>query len=134
MTFSEEISVRSTKETEFIDITNQVAEKVANSGINKGILTIHTVHTTTGLFINESEGGILKDYERLLELIPKGAGYEHDRLGEGNAHAHLRAVLLGSSLTIPVVEGRPKLGSWQRVFLAELDGPRNRKVILQLVG
>lgn len=133
MIHSTTISISTERETQFIDITGEVEGIVSKSGTQEGLAVIYTKHTTTALFINEGEMGLLRDYERLLRLLPKGAGYEHDRI-DSNAHAHLRAVLLGSSVTVPVLKGSLQLGTWQRIFLAELDGPRRRGVIVQVIG
>lgn len=133
MTKTQFISLTTSQETQFIDITSDVEGVVAESGIKEGIALVYTRHTTTAIFINEGEKGLLNDYMRLLNLTPKGAGYEHDRI-DHNAHSHLRAVLLGNSVTIPVIDGRLNLGTWQRVFFAELDGPRSRKVVVQVIG
>ena len=127
------ISLSTDGETQFIDITDKVEGIVSKSGTKEGTAVIYTKHTTTALFINEGERGLLKDYERLLQLLPKGAGYEHDRI-DSNAHAHLWSVMLGSSVTVPVLKGDLQLGTWQRIFLAELDGPRQRRVIVQVIG
>jgi len=130
---SEVISVRTTRETEFVDITRDVEKAVRNSGINEGIASIFTKHTTTAIVINENEPGLLRDYEKLLELVPKGRGYEHDRI-DRNAHSHLRSILLGASEVVPVSRGEIQLGSWQSIFLVELDGPRSRSIVVQLTG
>lgn len=127
------ISLSTEGETQFIDITGKVENSVAETKAKEGVAVIYTKHTTTALFINEGERGLLRDYERLMQLLPKGAGYEHDRI-DSNAHAHLRAVLLGSSVTVPIREGGLQLGTWQRIFFAELDGPRQRRVIIQVIG
>lgn len=127
------ISLATSKATQFIDITREVDKVLRDSGVREGIVTVYTRHTTTAIFINEGETGLLQDYKRLLNLLPEGAGYEHDRI-DRNAHAHLRAVLLGGQVSIPVLNGRLDLGTWQRVFFAELDGPRQRRVVVQVIG
>jgi secondary thiamine-phosphate synthase enzyme len=127
------ISLSTEGETQFIDITGKVENSVAETQTKEGFAVIYTKHTTTALFINEGERGLLRDYEKLMQLLPKGAGYEHDRI-DSNAHAHLRAVLLGSSVTVPIREASLQLGTWQRIFFAELDGPRQRRVIIQIIG
>jgi len=127
------ISLNTSRPTQFIDITGEVEKALQDSGVKGGIVTVYTRHTTTAIFINEGETGLLQDYKRLLNLVPEGAGYEHDRI-DRNAHAHLRSVLLGGEVSIPVLNGRLDLGTWQRVFFAELDGPRQRRVVVQVVG
>lgn len=118
---------------ELIDITDNVLEDVNKSSIRSGICVISTPHTTTAIIINENEPGLLSDMFNLLnKLVPPGAGYNHDRI-DNNADSHLRAMLLGSSETIPIVEGKLVLGTWQRIFFVELDGPRQRKVNITLI-
>ena len=127
------ISLSTSQATQFIDVTREVEKVLQDSGIRDGVITVYTRHTTTAIFINEGERGLLQDYKRLLNLVPEGADYEHDRI-DRNAHAHLRAVLLGGDVSIPVLNGRMDLGTWQRIFFAELDGPRQRRVVVQIVG
>ncbi|MGD9780132.1 secondary thiamine-phosphate synthase enzyme YjbQ [Methanomethylovorans sp.] len=118
---------------ELIDITDNVLEDVNKSSIRSGICVISTPHTTTAIVINENEPGLLSDMFTLLnKLVPPGAGYDHDRI-DNNADSHLRAMLLGSSETIPIVDGKLVLGTWQRIFFVELDGPRQRKANITLI-
>lgn len=128
-----QISIKTSREVQFIDITKEVEKAVRESGIKDGAANIFTKHTTAAVIINENEPGLVRDYEKLVELIQKGRGYEHDRI-DSNAHAHLRSVLLGPNKVVPVAKGELALGTWQRIFLAELDGPRVREVIVQVVG
>jgi secondary thiamine-phosphate synthase enzyme len=128
------LTISSRKETEFVDITREVEGAVAESGVEEGVATIYTPHTTTAILINEKDSRLLSDYEDILEkLVPKGAGYAHDP-GEGNAHAHLRSALIGPAKSVPISEGRLVLGTWQSIFFVELDGPRSRKVTVQVIG
>jgi secondary thiamine-phosphate synthase enzyme len=118
---------------ELIDITDDVLAEVYKSSIQNGICLVSTTHTTTAIIINENEPGLLSDMFNLLnKLVPPGAGYNHDRI-DNNADSHLRAMLLGSSETVPIVDGKLVLGTWQRIFFVELDGPRQRKVSITLV-
>jgi secondary thiamine-phosphate synthase enzyme len=127
-------SIDTSQSTEFIDITREVERQVGKSGISEGLANIYTRHTTTAIIINENEPGLVEDYRALLDsLVPVGRGYHHDRI-DRNAHAHLRSILLGPSKTVPVKDGRLQLGTWQRIFLVELDGPRRRNVIVQVMG
>ncbi len=127
------LEIKTDEPVQVIDITRQVNEAVGESGVAEGICLVYTLHTTTGIVINEAETGLVADLlRRLMSLAPPGAGYLHDRIDE-NAHAHLQAVLLGNSRTIPVEEGCLALGTWQRVLFVELDGPRRRKVIVRVL-
>ena len=122
------LKIDTSKRTELIDITSQVQEEIRKSKISEGICLISTRHTTAGIIINENEGGLKDDILDLLnKLIPAGAEYRHDRI-DNNADSHLKAVLLGTSEALPVSEGKLELGTWQRIFFAEMDGPRSRTI------
>ncbi|WMW24976.1 secondary thiamine-phosphate synthase enzyme YjbQ [Methanolobus sediminis] len=128
------MQIKTGKRIELIDITDDVRKYVASSGIQNGICLISTKHTTTSIIVNENESGLVSDILDLLEkLVPAHAGYAHDRI-DNNADAHLKAVLLGSSETIPVIGGSLQLGTWQSIFLAEMDGPRTREVTVTVIS
>jgi len=127
------IEIDSGKPVEVMDITPSVQEALRESKVINGICLVYTLHTTTGLTVNEADPALIKDILNLLErLAPQGAGYLHDR-SDDNAHAHLRGALLGSSVVIPVEQKRLALGTWQRILFFELDGPRRRKVYIKAV-
>lgn len=129
-----EVSVRTRERIEFRNITREIVKAVEESGIRSGLVTVFTPHTTTGIFVNEDEGGLKRDLELILgRLVPERGGYEHDEV-DYNAYAHLRSIILSPSVTIPVENGRLMLGTWQSVFLAEFDGPRGRIVRIQVLG
>jgi len=118
---------------QILDITTDVDEKVAESGVEDGICLVYTLHTTTGIVINEAESGLTQDIlRRLATLAPPGEGYLHDRI-DRNAHSHLQAVLLGNSRVLPIEEGHLNLGTWQKVLFIELDGPRHRRVLIKVI-
>lgn len=122
-----ELQVRSSSQVELIDITDSLT-----SNITEGVLVVYTPHTTTGVFINENDSALFEDIRKFLEkAVPQG-GWKHDA-DEGNADAHLRRILLGSSVTIPVTNGKLDLGTWQHVFFYEGNGPRNRRVIIKQI-
>ncbi|MDK2869436.1 MAG: hypothetical protein PWP39_671 [Pyrococcus sp.] len=128
----ESLSIRTSREVEIIDITGKVQEIVRRSGIENGIVVVYTRHTTTGIIVNENEPRLLSDIENILsKLIPKGADYRHDSI-DNNAHSHLRAILLGPSVAIPIVNGELILGTWQSILFVELDGPRKREVYVKV--
>ena len=135
------LNVESAKPFELVDVTPQVEDAVRESSIKAGTALIFSRHTTAAIVINEAEPGLQQDMERMLErLAPRAIEYAHNAMARTipnepeNGHAHLRHLLLGASETVPVVEGRLHLGTWQRVFLAELDGPRRREVVVQVMG
>jgi secondary thiamine-phosphate synthase enzyme len=131
--------------TQFVDLTPELEAFVAASGIEAGLLNVQSLHTTAAIVVNEHEPLLLTDVAGLLErLAPVDALYRHDNvtlrtvncvLGEPpNGHAHCRALLLGATTALNVVDGELRLGRWQRVFLVELDGPRTRDVSLLLLA
>ena len=128
------LKIETTKRIELIDITSEVQQEIMKREVSEGICIISTRHTTAGIIVNENESGLKEDIMNLLQkLVPTGAGYMHDRI-DNNADAHLRALLLGASEALPISQGKLELGSWQSVFFAEMDGPRNRTVNLTVLG
>lgn len=124
----------STKESiELIDITREVQALVSQGRVESGLCVVSTRHTTTGIVINENEAGLKSDILNLLDrLVPRGKGYLHDRI-DHNAHAHLRATLLCSSVTVPIEDGALALGTWQSIIFVECDGPRRREVAVSVL-
>lgn len=129
----ETFNVRTASRTDLKDMTDQVAEAVARAGVQKGVCVVSVPHTTAGVTINENaDPSVRDDIESALDrLVPWSAGYSHS---EGNAAAHIKAALLGHSVLVPVEGGRLALGTWQGVYFCEFDGPRTRKVHVQLVA
>ena len=128
------IEIETCKSVDVVDITDQVERTMRERCVENGILLVYSLHTTTGLTINEADDALINDILSLLQSIaPKGAGYQHDR-GDGNAHAHLQATLLGNSLIIPVERGRLVMGVWQRILFFELDGPRRRSIFVKVLA
>lgn len=119
------------------DLTEGVEQIIALSGIRSGLATIFTPSSTSALTTIEYEDGALADLRRALdEIAPPGRDYRHHlRWGDHNGHAHLRAALLGPSLSIPIVDGRLTLGTWQQILFLDFDtGPRQREIVVQVVG
>jgi len=119
------------------DITDQVASHVVQSGLKDGTVTIFCPSSTSALTTIEYESGALNDLKRLFdEIIPQNREYAHNaRWGDGNGHSHIRASLLGPSLTIPFVNGRLVLGTWQQIIYVDFDNrPRKRELTLQIIG
>lgn len=139
------LSIQTRRRIEFIDITDLVLDRVRRTGVSDGTVNVQTLHTTTAIRVNEHEPRLLEDLEALLErLAPRSYPWLHDDLearsgplppGERpNGHAHARALLLGTSETLNIASGEVQLGRWQRVFLVELDGRRQRTVSLAVAG
>jgi len=119
------LEVRSGKRADAIEITDRVQQVVRESGIQTGLCQVYVPHTTAGVFINENaDPDALSDILSTLEtLVPWEKGYRH---AEGNAAAHIKSTLVGTSQTVPVRNGRLALGRWQGIFFADFDGPRER--------
>lgn len=139
------IRVGTTAPTQFIDITERIEALVVLAGIRTGLVHVQTLHTTTAVIVNEHEPLLLADFDAVLEkAAPLAAAYRHDDMsvrtvnlapGERpNGHAHCRALLMSHSASLNVAHGRLELGSWQRIFLAELDGPRRRDLSVLFLG
>jgi secondary thiamine-phosphate synthase enzyme len=129
------IEVETKRPVEILDITNLVKNAVAESKVDSGIALVYALHITTALVMNEAEPGLLQDLVDAMAkvVVPKGAGYRHDR-SDGNAHAHLQTALLGNSAVLPVDGWRPRPGgTWQRVLFVELDGPRHRCIYVKVM-
>ncbi|WP_380677174.1 secondary thiamine-phosphate synthase enzyme YjbQ [Salinigranum sp. GCM10025319] len=110
-----------------VDVTDEVREAIADSALDEGehVCTVFSEHTTAGVVVNEAESRLLGDVESYLEQAVPDSGWDHDTL-DGNADSHLRALLLGNSASVPVVDGDLALGRWQSILLVECDGPRDR--------
>jgi secondary thiamine-phosphate synthase enzyme len=128
----ETLQVRTTSRVEFVDITSQVRKAIAQSGVQEGIAVFYVSHTTAGITINEAaDPSVAQDIiVKLNEIVPRQGPYKHV---EGNSDAHIKSTLVGSSIHIIVSSGAPVLGTWQGVFFCEFDGPRNRKVLVEVV-
>jgi secondary thiamine-phosphate synthase enzyme len=129
----EQISVETTKREETIDITARVKAAVTRAKIADGIVAVTVAHTTAAVFVNENaDPDVQKDVLTALErAVPRDAKYSH---AEGNGPAHVKSVLVGGSITLPVREGAIALGTWQGIYFAELDGPRARIATITVIG
>ena len=139
------LKLNSKKAPEFIDITEWVRQCVSQSQVDNGFAVVYSKHTTAAVIINENEPLLLADMEKFLEKIsPRHDDYQHNNFQirtvnltsdeSPNGHAHLQHLLLGSSETIPVIGGKMQFGQYQSVFFIELDCPRAREVLVQIVG
>ncbi len=129
----EVITVRTNRQTEFVDITQEVAQVVEKARVKSGICFLYCPHTTGGIIINEgADPAVAEDIISVLnQVVPWKFNYRHL---EGNSPAHVKASLTGPGTFVFIEEGRLKLGTWQRIFFAEYDGPRTRKLWLKIMG
>lgn len=139
------ISIETKEELEIIDITEKIEEFIKETGIKKGIINVHSLHTTASVFINENEPFLLEDIKKHLEdCSPKNKKYNHNDFQSRtinmcpderpNAHSHCRALHLPANLCLNINDGRIQLGAWQRILFIELDHARKRKIQLQIIG
>jgi len=128
-----ELNVSSTKRNEMIDITNKIQNVVDEEKIDNGLLVAYVPHTTAGITINEgADPSVQRDIIHTLEsLVPDNGDYAHM---EGNSDAHIKASLLGSSVTVIISNGRLVLGTWQHIFFYEGDGPRTRRIYIETIS
>jgi len=134
---TKQLSVQTRGEVDILDITSNVAEEVVRTKLKSGIVTVFVPGSTGALTTIEYEPGLLEDLPNALERIaPKNVSYEHEkRWHDGNGHSHVRASLIGPSITVPFVNGRLTLGTWQQIVFMELDvRSRSRNLVLQIIG
>ena len=134
---SSELELKTTEQTDIIDISREVQKGVLQSGIEDGSIVLFISGSTAALTTIEYESGVVNDLRKAIErIVPKDIPYEHDRKwGDGNGYSHVRAALLGPSLIIPISGGKPLLGTWQQIVLLDFDNrPRRRRVALQIMG
>lgn len=138
--FSGSFTVQTEEGTEVSDITKLVRDAIQQFPVTHGIALVNALHTTCTLFINEYQAALIDDFKKLIErLVPERGGYKHDdpRYSDcerGNGHSHLRAALLGRTLTVGISNGDLVLGRFQSIIFAELDGPRRREITVQVIG
>ena len=121
----------------FVNITRQVEQAVAESGVRDGIILINAMHITASVFINDDEGGLHQDYEKWLEdLAPHEPvnRYLHNRTGEDNADAHLKRQVMGREVVVALTESRLDFGPWEQIFYGEFDGRRRKRVLIKIIG
>ena len=123
------------KHRELIRITGDVEKELAKSGIKEGFCLVSAMHITAGVFINDNETGLHQDIEEWLQkLAPEGPPYHHHHTGESNGDSHLKNLLIGHQVTVPVTAGKLDLGPWQEIFYAEFDGQRRKRLVIKIIG
>lgn len=123
------------KRREYINITDEVAEALSESGIREGFVLVSAMHITASVYVNDAEDGLIADIDEWLEkLAPMRTDYRHHLTGEDNGDAHLKNLLMHHQVLLPVTNGRLDLGTWQQVYYAEFDGQRRKKLIIKIIG
>lgn len=132
---TEYLVFNTTKRREYINITSDIEQVLSNSGIREGLMLVSAMHITAGIYVNDAEPGLIADIDEWADkLAPLGPDYRHHRTGEDNGDSHLKNLLIGSQVTVPITEGRFDFGPWQQVYYAEFDGKRRKKVIVKIIG
>jgi len=132
-----QVFVQTTGKTDIVDLTPQVSEELGETAIRNGTVNLFIPGSTAALTTIEYERGVINDLRKAIDRIaPEDMYYEHnERWGDGNGYSHVRAALIGPSLTIPVIEGRMVLGTWQQIVLLDFDNsPRERRILVQITG
>jgi len=123
------------KSREFVNITAKAEAALEKSGIQEGMMLVSAMHITAGVYVNDAEDGLIQDIEEWLNrLAPEGVDYRHHRTGETNGDAHLKNLLIGHQVILPITQGKLDLGPWQQLYYAEFDGRRKKRVIIKIMG
>jgi secondary thiamine-phosphate synthase enzyme len=119
----------------YVHITPQVESALKKSGVKDGMVLVSAMHITAGVYVNDNENGLIEDIDHWLEgLAPFKADYRHHQTGEDNGDSHLKALLIHHEVIVPITAGKLDLGTWQRIFYAEFDGQRDKRVIVKVMG
>jgi secondary thiamine-phosphate synthase enzyme len=137
MTYSETISLNTKGFSDIIDMTHDVVSVIDRSGVENGLVTVFCPGSTGAVTTIEYETGVLRDLQKVIEkIVPSNTPYEHDkRWGDGNGFSHVRSALMKPSLTIPLIQGRLTLGTWQQIVFIDFDNrKRNRNILVHIIG
>jgi secondary thiamine-phosphate synthase enzyme len=133
--YTEYLWFNTKKPREFINITEEVEKALEKSQIKEGMILVSAMHITAGVYVNDAESGLIADIEEWLEkLAPFRRDYRHHRTGETNGDAHLKNLLIGHEVVVPVTNGKLDFGPWQQVYYAEFDGQRRKRVLIKVIG
>jgi secondary thiamine-phosphate synthase enzyme len=132
---TEYLTFHTQKKRELVHLTPKLEPILAKSGVSEGLMLVSAMHITAGVFVNDDESGLHADiWEWLEKLAPARADYRHHLTGEDNGDAHLKSMLVHHEVIVPVTKGRLDLGPWQRVFYAEFDGQRDKRLVVKVMG
>jgi secondary thiamine-phosphate synthase enzyme len=132
---TEYLTFHTKTERAYVHITPQVETILKKSGVKDGMVLVSAMHITAGVYVNDNESGLIEDIDQWLEgLAPFKANYKHHQTGEDNGDSHLKALLIHHEVIVPVTNGMLDFGTWQRIFYAEFDGQRDKRVIVKVMG
>jgi secondary thiamine-phosphate synthase enzyme len=133
--YTEYLWFNTKNQREFINITEEVEKALEKSQIKEGLILVSAMHITAGVYVNDAESGLIADIEEWLEkLAPFRRDYRHHHTGETNGDAHLKNLLIGHEVVVPVTNGKLDFGPWQQVYYAEFDGQRRKRLIIKIIG
>jgi secondary thiamine-phosphate synthase enzyme len=133
--YTKYLTFNTKRRRELVHITHEVEDAVRESGIKEGLAFVSAMHITAAVFVNDNEPGLHQDiWEWLEELAPYRPDYRHHRTGEDNGDAHLKSLLIHNQTLLPITDGRLDMGPWQRVFYAEFDGQRRKRMVIKILG
>ncbi len=133
--YTEYLWFNTEKRRDYVLITDQIEAAVAKSGVREGFCLVSAMHITAAVYVNDNENGLIEDIDEWVEkLAPFRSNYKHHQTGEDNGDAHLKRLLLGHQVILPVTDGKLDLGPWESVFYAEFDGQRKKRVIVKIIG
>ena len=134
-TYTKEITIRTEKRIDFVNITDKVRGAVRESGISEGIALVNPMHITASVFINDEESGLKRDFREWLEkLAPQKFNYKHHQTGEDNGFSHLWRTIMGRESVIAISKGDLHFGTWEQIFYGEFDGQRNKRILIKIIG
>ena|SRR2546429_566037 len=132
---TEYITFHTKKHREYMHITPQIEAIVRKSGVKEGMVLVSAMHITAGVYVNDNESGLIEDIDEWLEkLAPFQRDYRHHETGEDNGDSHLKALLIHHQVIVPITSGKLDLGPWQRIFYAEFDGQRDKRMVIKVMG
>ncbi len=133
--YTEYLWFNTPREHDYVNITSDVEEILDKSGIKEGMILVSAMHITAGVYVNDAESGLIHDIDEWLEKVaPANPHYLHHRTGETNGDAHLKSLVIGHEIIVPVTDGRLDFGPWQQIYYAEFDGQRRKRVIVKVMG
>ncbi len=133
--YTKYLYINTQKKMEFINITQEIELAIRESKIKEGLCHVNAMHITSGVYINDAEDGLISDIQEWVEkLAPFGLNYKHHQTGEDNGDAHLKRMIVGHEVTIPITKSQADFGPWEQVYYAEFDGQRKKRVIIKIIG
>jgi len=133
--YTKYLTFQTSKRRDYINITQEVARCLQESGVQEGLMLVSAMHITASVYVNDAEDGLIADIDEWLEtLAPMRPDYRHHQTGEDNGDAHLKNLLMHHQVLLPITKGELDLGTWQEVYYAEFDGQRKKRVIVKIIG